>query len=80
MKVQKRKLMRIFLVPLLLVVLFQGIMPFFMLMASGVKNTTGRIPVEKFQQLRKYPLCITFLQIFPCRKSLYIHSIFPEEL
>lgn len=39
MKVQKRKLMRIFLVPLLLVVLFQGIMPFFMLMASGVKDT-----------------------------------------
>ena len=37
MKVQKRKLMRILLVPLLLVVLFQGIMPFFMLMASGVK-------------------------------------------
>lgn len=39
MKVQKRKLMRIFLVPLLLVVLFQGIMPFFMLMSSGVKDT-----------------------------------------
>ena len=39
MKVQKRKLMRILLVPLLLVVLFQGIMPFFMLMVSGVKDT-----------------------------------------
>ena len=39
MKVQKRKLMRILLVPLLLVVLFQGIMPFFMLMSSGVKDT-----------------------------------------
>ena len=39
MKVQKRKLMRIFLVTLLLVVLFMGIMPFFMFMACGLKYT-----------------------------------------
>ena len=55
MKVQKRKLMRIFLVPLLLVVLFQGIMPFFMLMASGVKDTMESkictlIVVEKYRK------------------------------
>ncbi len=39
MKVQKRTFMRILLLPLILVVLFQGLALFCMLMASGVKET-----------------------------------------
>ena len=42
MKVQKRKLMRIFLVPLLLVVLFQGIMPFFYAYGQWRKRYYGK--------------------------------------
>lgn len=39
MRVQKRTLMRILLIPLLFVVLFQGLLPFSMLLSSGVKST-----------------------------------------
>ena len=39
MRVQKRTLMRILLIPLLFVVLFQGMLPFSMLLSSGVKST-----------------------------------------
>ena len=39
MRVQKRTLMRILLIPLLFVVLFQGLLPFSMLLFSGVKST-----------------------------------------
>lgn len=35
---KKRTLMHILLLPLLLVVLFQGILPFSMLLSSGVKS------------------------------------------
>lgn len=38
MKKKKRTLMHILLLPLLLVVLFQGILPFSMLLSSGVKS------------------------------------------
>ena len=54
MKVQKRKLMRILLVPLLLVVLFQGIMPFFMIMVSGVKDTMESNAAVSYTHLDVY--------------------------
>lgn len=57
MKVQKRKLMRIFLVPLLLVVLFQGIMPFFMLMSSGVKDTMESNARDFAFKIKSSPFC-----------------------
>ena len=46
MKKKKKSLMYILLFPLLLVVLLQGILPFSMMLVSGVKNTMQKNAVD----------------------------------